>query len=308
MIVIGDLHYKSKEPYRKNILKFLSFLKESFNEESFIWTGDIVDSTKDSFHAYSELKKELESFGSHHYILMGNHDYKDSHGSPLYLFNSENITVIDDPTFFNLEGIAYWFIPYLSEGKMNISFKRDIPCDYLITHNTPEWESYGKWFFNPSGLTVNSAIIWGHIHIPSKKEQGDLINQVIGVPVTSRNGEQFFQKRIMNIKSANEYSTIPIHNYMNILTIEYGEDVPDSDKDSLIIIENAPSSSLAEEKYKDYYILKINQRTFDIETDKQTNIEEHLETNLYQQAIEFQKEKQYKKEEFDYFIKNIVGA
>lgn len=304
MIVIGDLHFKSKQPYKKNILKFFTYLKENFNNEIFLWTGDIIDTTKDDYWTYRELQSQLENIGKEHYILMGNHDHKDSHGSPLLLLKSNKVKLIKVSEELNLEGVSIYFLPYVKDYEKHYK-NLSIESDYLITHCTPEWEAFGKVYLDTSNYNIKTLTIWGHIHIPSENTSSNK-DFIIGVPVTTRGGEQFFNKRILKINSSNDYEIIDIHNYTNIIEINYGDNVKEKDKDNLLIINEAPSMFSAEEMYKEYYILKINQKELEVDKNKQIDINESLETKLLNQAKEFLAERNFKEDEKDYFLKLLA--
>lgn len=73
-----------------------------------------------------------------------------------------------------------------------------------------------------------------------------------------------------------------------------------------MIINEAPSMFSAEEMYKEYYILKINQKELEVDKNKQIDINESLETKLLNQAKEFLAERNFKEDEKDYFLKLLA--
>jgi calcineurin-like phosphoesterase family protein len=288
-IVVGDLHAKSKEPYRSAIKSFFGWLLENYKDEEIVFLGDIFDNS--SPHADIELEIiEFISQFKHSHLITGNHDRSDTKGNTLlpHIIH-KNISIYEDVTEIELEGNKCLILPFRNDNKKYELLEGKF--DFIFTHIMPkefEFASEGLEFKNLRGCFIH-----GHHH--SQEDYTDTqINQhcILGVPLETRNGEQ--QKhRILGIKEG-KIKTINVPLYFTHETISYGEE-PTS-KNNILNIIDAPNKKLVFEKYRGYYIREAGIKLLRTENTKETFSQEFDKANILQKFKKYSIEKNISKE------------
>lgn len=296
MIIVGDLHIKRKEPYFSSIRKFLEWLINNYKEETFIFLGDIHDSSSphgDSEHFISSLLKQLKKV----YIIPGNHDISRKQGnSLLQLETHDNITVCEDRVY-EIENYTCFIAPYLDLNmKEYYEQKEFMEFDYVFTHITPK-----EYQFNEEGILLNlkaKGIFHGHIHIPSPIEfidKNSNKNYGTPVPIPTRHLEDNQEHFIYKLEN-NNIDKIEVPFYFKYETLEFGE--KPENKDNILNIKNAPSVHSVYTEYKDYF---IRDEGISIKLEEDNTVREVLDAteDIKNVFIKFCKEKEIQKEYID---------
>lgn len=255
VLIVGDLHWKEKEPYKKKIKEFLNDLYEKYPNDYIIFTGDFFD--KANPHAEREIDEILEIVTKWHFVIVvtGNHEVSYKYGNILVpLQRIKNFLVChSEPMEVIIDDYNFVLFPYLyevNEMKKYETFKPSRKVDIVVAHCAYPGTNFGnKDEIDLSGIEAKH-FFYGHIHQPMDFEN----HHIIGVPCSTRYGEQIWQKRIVRLPNKNDgsFEYIPLKEYVTFENIEFGN-YP-KDKDSILDIYNVPNVSLVNKKYKDYYV------------------------------------------------------
>lgn len=247
MIIVGDLHAKTKQPYRNAIREFLEWLLENYKDQEVVFLGDIFDSSS----PHSEIEHEVINYISqfkHAHLLSGNHDQSKIVGNTLIPHQiHNNITVYDDSIDNIIDNNKCLFLPYKYNCKDYELLEGEY--DWIFVHCMP----IEKQFANEGiKLNLKGNYIWGHHHIQDNyTDEKANCHFIIGTPLETRHLEN--QKhRIFEIGDDKHIKTIDVPFFFTHETINYGDEP--SNKNNILNIKNAPNRKLVYEKYKDYYI------------------------------------------------------
>ncbi len=254
MIVVGDLHLKSKEPYKKSLFSFLNWLNESYPNQHLVLLGDCFDSSTPKWSVYSEFEKFLESREKITYIIHGNHEYSKIKGSALEgIHLSNKVKVFFWGEEIEIDGLQCLILPYIYSSSKEEYENLKGSYDYIFTHITPV-----ECAFKDEGIQLHKdlkakKIIHGHTHQQTGFINNGIEHIVVGVPLPTRHLEDRQEHKILKIDS-DGIEEIKVPFYFEYETIEFGEEP--TCKDNILNIKNAPSFNVLFEKYKDYYIRK----------------------------------------------------
>lgn len=293
LIIIGDLHYNSKEPRINAMQDFNNwFLNQGFNNENNIalFLGDIFDESKPDpetnelvLKFFSNLKfKKI-------FIVQGNHEYsgltKQSANQILTKFN--NIEIITNLKKLDVENLHCLCLPYFypSQNGKNIydvynnlseDFIND-KYDYVFGHIEDETQHFGNNFINLSKL--KGKRILGHIHIPS--------DNYLGVPVISRYDERNIDCKIASISFKDKLiNYIEVPKLLNYYNVEYPNDLIFEVPYPIFTINNC----IKDKGCKEYYINKYKDkklyfREFKYKEEKEENFIEDDEKVLTEKEM-----------------------
>jgi DNA repair exonuclease SbcCD nuclease subunit len=243
MIVVGDLHLKSKEIYWSAQKKFLNWLQENYNNEIILFLGDIFDSSSPMWEVYCYFKEFLTKRLNKTFILVGNHDISRVKGCSLTALNlMQDVFVFEKETDIKIEDYKCLMLPY--QNNMDHYSELTGNYDFIFTHIMPKEESFGGEYTDISKLIGKK--IYGHIHL--KRDYPDAY--ILGVPVISRNLET--NNPIIEITSDKQIKEIVPPVFFNIVDLEYGKEI--SNKDWFYNIKKAPSIKSVYETYPAYNI------------------------------------------------------
>lgn len=251
MIIVGDIHVKSKEPYISAIRKLFIKLIETYNESDgeFVFLGDLFDTSS----PHNEIEADIVSYLKRMkkvILLSGNHDISRRMGNTLlHLKHHDNIRVITDITEESIANKKYLFLPY----RYNMDEYKELKgtYDYIFTHVTPQECAFGDEgiAFHPE---LQGVFIHGHYHM-----QKDFIDNykrqhhIVGVPIATRHLEDQQEHRVLEIRESLNF--IKVEPLVRYRTIRFGEDVDDNCTDVFNVID-APSVQAVYEKYNNLYI------------------------------------------------------
>jgi len=257
IIFIGDVHLKVTQPYMDASFQFLDYLEENHLNDILVFTGDLFDNTFPHFELLMDrLLKSLIKFPEV-YIISGNHEVFDSKttkkmGNPLALLDH----VSGIRTFVSIEeieirGKKFLMLPYLYDvAKMKVEYEALTGTyDFVVSHVAYPGTNFG--FIDEVDLSgIDSKVfIYGHIHEP--KEMGN--HYIIGVPVSTRYGEQVWRKQLGIYDLETESFTLkPIPSFVNYETVKFGE--WPKDKNSIISVKDSPSVISVLDLYKEYHV------------------------------------------------------
>jgi len=250
ILIIGDVHWKSKQPYRKKISEYFDWLYLTYPTATVIFTGDFFD--KSNPHSEDEIDEALDyilRFPDVH-IVTGNHELSSRTGNPLAPLNRiPNLSIYRKPTEVELEGVKFLLLPYLyNVKKMKEEYETlTNEVDYVVSHVAYPGTNRGS--IDEVNLSNIRAKNWfyGHIHDPQDFGQ----HHLVGVPNTTRHGEQDWQKRLVLIENG-KHSFVNTSDFVTFETVTFGDN-PTS-KDSILNIIDAPSVSAVLKKYKGLHI------------------------------------------------------
>lgn len=253
ILVEKDRHVRGQEPFFSAHKTYNDwFVKQDFDtkENVFISLGDWYHS---SHPTPEEIDESMRFFNAskidEFFILGGNHDWSGvlKQYSILSFRNLSNVTVIMEPCVKKIQGKTFAFLPHYKNLKVmkELYTKLDdeyINADYVCYHFEDETQG---------GIDISylkGKKLGGHIHTKAK-------NYELPMPITSRYDERGLDNGIYNLT---EDSIIKTPKLIDYYDVEYGERLQECDtKYPLINVLNAPSKSLAEEKYEDNYIHEI---------------------------------------------------
>lgn len=297
--VIGDVHWKHKEPYRTQLIKLFDELFKDVDKKDtiLIFTGDFLDSS--SPHAEYVLDiaiSKLLEFKEVH-IISGNHELNKGRGNILKVLNNfSNIHTYLEKQEVEIEGLKFLMLPYLSSVyRMKEEYENfEWAGDYCVTHTAPLGSNWGN--IDEIDLSKIKAIkFYGHIHDP---KDIDNHNIQVGVPMMTRKGEESWKNRIIKVNNKDNWESILCPKLLDIEVVKYGE-MPEISTNLTIVID-APSVRAIREKYSNYYILESHCEILRTENELDINEQkEILNTNLLDNFNIFSREKEYPKEIHD---------
>lgn len=252
-IIIGDVHSRSKEPYWTGTQKLFNYLAERYSDHILLQPGDLFDTATPHYDiVYHVVADFIKKFKAAH-IVTGNHDISQLRGNSLIpLSKIQNVHVYNTIKDVKIDGVRVKFIPYPTTTKQREQLKTSefSNCDLSLAHISPLGKNRGFDEFEYK-FKAEIAHIFGHVHIKEDFRIEDQLYSILGVPQTTRNLEQVFEKRVAVIEDGQlRYDILPV--FMTIEDIVFGQE-PKS-HDNLINILDAPSKEAAFEKYKNYHI------------------------------------------------------
>jgi len=252
IILEKDRHERGDSPFFE-AHKFYNnwLLDKEFNNEStnFISLGDWFHSSYPTPEEIDEEMRFLSNSKMKFFLLAGNHDWSGvlKQYSILSFRNLSNVEIICEPCVKTIEGKTFAFLPHYKNFKvmkeLYTSLSEEfINADYVCYHFEDETQH---------GIDISylkGKRFGGHIHTQCK-------NYELPMPITSRYDERGLDNGIYNLT---EDKIISVSKLIDYYDIEYGEEIPVGlAMFPIINIKNAPSKSLAQEKYKDNYIHEI---------------------------------------------------
>lgn len=290
ILILGDCHFKDKEPYLSSLIKLFEFLLEKYPNSILIQTGDFLDSAR--VHNEKVINKCLElllKFKEVH-IITGNHEINNNIGNPLSFFpHHNNIYTYFNPTIKEIDNKKFLFLPYIIPIKEMKKYETDFNLeefDYVITHSAYPGSNYNSLDELNLDTIKCKKVIYGHIHDFKIHNEKHI---QIGVPHTTRFGEHTFDKKCVLINE-DEFKIETLPQFFTFEEILYGE-IPKSDK-NILYIKDAPSFSAIYEKYSNYIIhgnkCNILRNELEINIDYQ-KLSGNLNSNLLNQFNEFTK-------------------
>jgi predicted phosphodiesterase len=257
IVFIGDVHLKSKEPYMNSSFQFLDYLEDNHLNDVLVFTGDLFDNTFPHFELLMDrLLKSLIKFPEV-YIVSGNHEVFDSRttkkmGNPLALLDHvSGIRTFLTPEEIEIRGKKFLMLPYLYDvAKMKSEYEAlRGTYDFVVSHVAYPETNFGSLDEIDLSKIDCKIFIYGHIHEPK-----EIFNHyIIGVPVSTRHGEQVWKKQLGIYDLENETFTLKaIPNFVNYEAIKFGE--WPKDKNSIISVKDAPSVLSVLDLYKDYHV------------------------------------------------------
>jgi len=265
IIIIGDQHWKNKEPYKSKTVEFFKDLQKKYLNDVLIFTGDFFDTASSHFDEVMRLAVEhLLPFSEVH-IISGNHECNNKRsGNPLSLLNQfSNIKTYLEKTEVMIENKKFLMLPYLySLKEMKLYEQITGDYDYVVSHVAYPGTNGGASDEIDLRNIVANNFFYGHIH-----ESQDFGNHcIIGVPLTTRYDERDWKKRIVVIEN-NEVNFEQLPDYITFETIKFGEEP--INKNSILNITNCPSISSVRERYEDYHFrlqgIQLNEENNSIE-------------------------------------------
>ena len=252
IILEKDRHERGDSPFFEAHKLYNDWLlNRDFNNEStnFISLGDWFHSSHPTPEEIDEEMRFLSNSKMKFFLLAGNHDWSGvlKQYSILSFRNLSNVEIICEPCVKTIEGKTFAFLPHYKNFKvmkeLYTSLSEEfINADYVCYHFEDETQH---------GIDISylkGKRFGGHIHTQCK-------NYELPMPITSRYDERGLDNGIYNLT---EDKIISVPKLIDYYDIEYGDEVeiglaifP------MINIKNAPSKSLAQEKYKDNYIHEI---------------------------------------------------
>ncbi|HQJ76406.1 MAG TPA: metallophosphoesterase [Bacteroidota bacterium] len=286
IIVIGDIHAKSKEPFRSSILKFFDWIKNTYSTDvTLIQLGDLFDTSSPHNEVEFEIIEKIKKF-KQVFLITGNHDTSKRQGNTLLpIAHHSNITVLYDLCEKEIENMKCLFLPYLYSDMKEKYEALEGKYDYIFTHITPLECAFGDEGID---LKLNGVYIHGHIHI--QQDFFDKYNNqhyVLGVPIPTRHGEQDQKFRIMLIENKKS-QMVEVPQYFTYETVKYGDE-PKDPRNILNIID-APSVQSVFEKYEKYYIREEGIQLLQLTNSETSEKEEFGDKSLKERFITFANE------------------
>ena len=290
-LFFGDWHLTDKENglFFNGHLKLMKWVEERYDPSNTIllFSGDVFHKVIINYdNVKTPFVNWLLKFKAIH-IIEGNHDRKKDIGSPLTEIGlHSNITIYKEEVLnVNIEGYTFDFFPFLKEDPSSMIRYEDYTgnADFGIIHAHPKGYNRGI-----EEITLKRkykhGLFYGHYHRPDQVTKN---SWTIGVPQTTRNGEQDWAKR-MFVFDGSKLESVELPVYFNIGTIQYGEEIVN--KDWIYNIENAPSMVSINDKYKGVTLNRckvsikesINDKVLDHKIQSETN-DWHI---TYEQCIE----------------------
>lgn len=275
VIVFGDLHFRSEEPFYSVSKNFVDWFvgNPGFNSKENIgfFLGDIFHKpNNDGKTMHLAVDAFFNQLNFHKiYILRGNHDFN-SKSDALEVFDAfDNIEVIREPKVLNIENTRAVCLPYLyrysmqeKESGNRISLKEyygssetfeelgGLSYDYIFGHFTDET---GSNLFEDADISfLEGKRIFGHLHSPPN-------DNYLGTPYRTRYDERNFNDPVLLSIDPVEKSEsiIMIPELLSYKEIRFGDDVPEVEEEVLWTVVDAPSEYDAYEHYPDLRIREI---------------------------------------------------
>lgn len=290
MIIISDLHIKSKEPYYSSIKQFLNYLLEHYPDEDVVQLGDLFDSSTAHSSTLYEIIGILKKFKKIH-ILQGNHDISRRAGLITEPFKHyDNIIVYDKMTEVEIEGHKCLMLPWIYNAK-EIYEQVEWSGHYCFSHLTNKEDSFNGEYVDLS--KIHSCRIYGHTH--TTRDLGEN-GYVMGVNIPTRNLE--ISNPFIRIgKEEDTFEFIESPKYFEYQTLKYGE-FPEN-KNNILNIKKAPSYPSVYEMYKDYYVRKEGIEILRTENDATIADKEFESGNIIDRFARYAKEKEVSKEIYE---------
>lgn len=289
MVIISDLHIKSKEPYYSSIKQFLNYILEHYPDEDVIQLGDLFDSSTAHSNTIYEIVGILKKFKKI-YILQGNHDISRRSGLITEPFKHyDNIVVYDKMTEVEIEGFKCLMLPWIYNAK-EIYEQVEWFGDYMFGHVTNIEDQFGDEGINTD--KIKAYQVFGHTHTARYINDN---KTVMGVQIPSRNGE--VPCDFLHVDKTNKKEFISVPKYFEFETIEYGK-FP-KNKNNILNIKKAPSYQSVYDMYKDYYVRKEGIEILRTENDADIIDKEFESGNIIDRFARYAKEKEVSKEIFE---------
>lgn len=297
VFIIGDVHWKSEEnhPHNLGLRKLFPELQKICKGSPVIFTADYFDDPTPHWNVYEEAM-EAASIFDETWFIKGNHDESKIRGNSLKPFRfAKNVKVVNEYSVRNIGGYKVALCPYFKPVEKMHDFYSSLEdeVDFPVCHFSPPGKNFGGKDEILLKMKAKIAYFYGHVHSSEdfKLKRGGLNHVLIGVPQTTRNGEQHFKKRIIHVVE-DTYKSIDLPIFFDIQTLSYGEEP--ANKDFIYNIMDAPSVDLALEKYKEFNIRKEGVRILENSKKKKDNTKADitftLDTNLKKNFSEFSKE------------------
>ncbi len=263
IIIIGDLHLKTEEPFYSSSKKFMEwFVSKDFNNKNniLIQTGDILHNSV-SNGKINKLMIDMFfnklNFKEIH-IILGNHDISKRGGNGLLpLEVNERIKIYKDIVITEINKYKCLIIPFMYKKQDTIDklekLKSEgrIKYDFIFAHIGDETQTLFNNFIDMSEF--KGVKIFGHVHKGS--------SHYIGTPYITRYDEKDKDSIIGSIRNG-IYETIKVPMFLNYCTIEYGKKIIESKNASTPFsiwdIEDAPDIESAYKFYKDIFIRQVH--------------------------------------------------
>lgn len=265
IIIIGDQHWKNKEPYKSQTVKFFIDLQKKYLNDVLIFTGDFFDTASSHFDEVMRLAVEYLLPFSEVHIVSGNHECNNKRsGNPLALLNQfSNIKTYVEKTEVMIESKKFLMLPYLYSLKEMKKYE-EIRGEYfcVVPHVAYPNKNGGAGDEIDLSKIDSEYFIAGHLHEPF--EYKNYYN--LGVPLTTRYDERLFKKRIAIFENDKlNFEQLP--DYITFETIKFGEEP--KNKNSILNITNCPSISSVRERYEGYHFrlqgIQLNEENNSIE-------------------------------------------
>ena len=267
LIVFGDTHARSKEPFYTAISQFFDWAKnQSWNnsDNTMIHVGDMFHHNKPSPETYRLVLDFLQSldFRTIH-ILSGNgiHEYNRIEKSwAIDPLNSvERVILHKTPTSITFDQslsclLLPWFPSYVGNDGNRITMQETYENytttadhDYIFGHFAHR-ELFGEKI-NIDHILGKKRM--GHVHSPDE--------EYIGVNVISRYDEKGIDTKLLEIDiDSKAEKVIPIPKFLDYETLSYNQRVPKRDYNVIWDIKDAPSVERANNKYPNIHIRNID--------------------------------------------------
>jgi len=223
--VLGDLHFRSDLWWSDVAEKFLSWFEKAPLTGSLIQLGDITDKdvnpgdTLDLVYRFSEIC--VGKF-DRTYLLVGNHDRKLYKGREQYSFKfldrMPNVTVIDQPKIYEMDGCKVGMIPFVRPRGMTI-------------------DEYYETSLHPSFYSTEFDLLVGHLGI---REKGAHYG---GIDVSKF---KFHHMALGHIHSRSQYSAHGDKYVGSVAPFKVNEEVP-GDLPRIVRVYSLDSGSVVEE-------------------------------------------------------------
>lgn len=300
----GDWHLTDKDkglPFRGHLKLFDEFFFQKYNpkEVIFMLSGDTSD--KDILHYDDVLTPFTERLLCFKQVIgiEGNHD-RGKNGSILSPLNTHpSIDIYSEYARINVEGLTIDMMPFIKKDPASMQDRYgSIPgkVDFRLIHAHPKESNRG---IEEVSFSTKATIASFHGHQHKSFENDNVIS--IGVPQTTRNGEQDWQKRYYEFDTETGIlQSLPLPEFYTIKTIEYGEEIEDEHNQYNII--NAPSIQLAHKLYPGITIRKNGITLLEKETEV---IELYDKEKKKMKLLSFYED--WKKENKDNYRKEVLN-
>lgn len=252
IIFLGDTHATNKDKGLsfKGLLSVFDWFKSQYDLSNtlLIQSGDLFDkSLPHRDEVELPITEKLLMFKESH-IINGNHDEGSTGIAISSMGMHSNIHTYSVFEKVNIHGLSFGMMPFIKKdpSSMNEVYgKCKDKFDFRVIHAHPKESNRG--IEEVSFITESKiATMHGHQHKPFEYGKN---GYSIGVPQTTRNGEQDWIKRYLEFDTeTGKLQSIPLPVFYTIKTIEYGEEIEDNINTYNII--NAPSQQSAYKKHK----------------------------------------------------------
>lgn len=257
--IIGDNHLTD----RYNFMPFNGHKKlwnHIYEPDSIlIQSGDLFDKAILDIDNILDPTIDFLRSWKHFYGIEGNHDREKLGSFHTILNKFDNVTTFKTWKVVDIAGTSWLMLPFLKDNPDLMKEYDDVieqhrgKVDFTLAHLHPPGKNGGIEEIDLTGVS-RIASFHGHLHDPYNYGKNCYS---IGVPQTTREGEQDWKKRYFEFDTDNKKLTekeLPV--FYTIKTIEYGEDIEDTD--NLYNIVNAPSKRYTKDKYKGKIIIRDN--------------------------------------------------